>query len=78
MNIMSCECYDEEYLRLKREEQMKRIREHPCIKCDVDIYQKFPHPIFQCSKDGHEAMAIIDFEQMLDHLHNKCPLKESD
>lgn len=75
---LSCECFDEEYLRLKREEQMKRIMEHPCIKCDVGIYQKFPHPIYYCGKDGHEAMAIIDFEQMLDHLHNKCPLEKGE
>ena len=57
-------------------EQKKKIQEHPCMKCDVPIYQKFPHPIFRCGHDGHEEIMIIDLLQVLEHLHDKCPLKE--
>lgn len=75
---LSCECYDEEYLKEKREEQRKRIMDHPCNKCDESIYQKFPHPIFECGADGHTSIMIIDLLQVLDHLYKDCPIKECD
>jgi hypothetical protein len=58
------------------DEKKQKILNHPCMKCDVPIYQKFPHPIFRCDKDGHEEIMIIDLLQMLEHLYAKCPLKE--
>ena len=58
------------------DEYKKKVLDHPCMKCDVPIYQKFPHPIFRCDKDGHDAIMIIDLLQVLENLHDKCPLKE--
>ena len=58
------------------DELKQQIMDHPCMKCDVPIYQKFPHPIFRCDKDGHDAIMIIDHLQVLENLHDKCPLKE--
>lgn len=51
------------------------IKEHPCIQCEM-VKWKFPHPIYVCDVDDHEAIAIIDLEQALDHLYKECPKKE--
>ena len=60
-------------MSVKDTECYRNVKDGKC-----KIYQKFPHPIFLCSIDEHEAMAIIDMEQMLEHMHNKCPLKEQE
>ena len=61
------------------EELKQKIMEHPCNKCDEQIYQRFPHPIFECGADGHTAIMIIDLLQVIDHLYDECPkLKEGD
>ena len=53
------------------------IKEHPCILCEM-VKWKFPHPIYVCGVDEHEAIAIIDLEQALDHLLQDCPKKEDE
>ena len=53
------------------------IKEHPCIKCEM-VKWKFPHPIYVCDVDDHEAIAIIDLEQALDHLLQDCPKREDE
>ena len=58
------------------EELKQKILEHPCNKCDEDIYQRFPHPILVCGADEHTGIMIIDLLQGLEHLYEKCPLKE--
>ena len=62
-------CYDED------DEQKERLMKHPCILCE-NVSWKFPHPIYVCGADSHEAMAIIDLEQALNHLFKECPKKE--
>ena len=52
-----------------------KIKEHPCIQCEM-VKWKFPHPIYVCGVDDHEAIAIIGLEQALDGLYEKCPKKE--
>ena len=54
------------------EEEKQRIIEHPCMKCEM-VRWKFPHPIYVCGVDDHEAIAIIGLEQALDHLLDDCP-----
>ena len=71
-------CYDEDDVKREKDELKQKILEHPCNKCKEDIYQKFPHPIFYCGNDEHEAIMIIDLLQVLDHLYEKCPIKECD
>ena len=53
----------------------EEITGHPCIQCEM-VKWKFPHPIYVCGVDDHEAIAIIDLEQALDGLYEKCPKKE--
>ena len=53
------------------------IKEHPCIKCEM-VKWKFPHPIYVCDVDDHEAIVIIGLEQALDHLLQDCPKKEDE
>lgn len=53
----------------------ENIEEHPCIQCEM-VRWKFPHPIYVCGVDDHEAIAIIDLEQALDHLYKECPKQE--
>ena len=53
----------------------EKLKEHPCILCEM-VKWKFPHPIYVCGADDHEAIAIIDLEQALDHLLQDCPKKE--
>ena len=71
-------CYDEDELQREKDELKQKILEHPCNKCKEDIYQRFPHPIFYCGNDEHEAIMIIDLLQVLDHLYKDCPIKECD
>ena len=52
-----------------------KITGHPCIQCEM-VKWKFPHPIYVCGVDDHEAIAIIDLEQALDHLLQDCPKQE--
>ena len=52
-----------------------KITGHPCIQCEM-VKWKFPHPIYVCGADDHEAIAIIDLEQALDHLLQDCPKQE--
>ena len=59
------------------DDEKERIMEHPCIQCEM-VKWKFPHPIYVCDVDGHEAIAIIDLEQALDHLHMECPKQEDE
>ena len=54
-----------------------KIKEHPCIQCEM-VKWKFPHPIYVCGVDEHEAIAIIDLEQALDHLLQDCPKREDE
>ena len=54
-----------------------KIKEHPCIQCEM-VKWKFPHPIYVCGVDDHEAIAIIDLEQALDHLLQDCPKQEDE
>ena len=60
------------------EELKQKIIEHPCNKCGESIYQRFPHPIFECGKDGHSSIMIIDLLQVLNHLYSECPLAEGE
>ena len=53
----------------------EKLKEHPCIQCEM-VKWKFPHPIYVCGVDEHEAIAIIDLEQALDHLYKECPKQE--
>ena len=53
----------------------EEITGHPCIQCEM-VKWKFPHPIYVCGVDDHEAIAIIDLEQALDHLLQDCPKQE--
>ena len=53
----------------------EKLKEHPCIQCEM-VKWKFPHPIYVCGVDDHEAIAIIDLEQALDHLYKECPKQE--
>ena len=53
----------------------EKITGHPCIQCEM-VKWKFPHPIYVCGVDDHEAIAIIDLEQALDHLLQDCPKQE--
>ena len=53
----------------------EEITVHPCIQCEM-VKWKFPHPIYVCGVDDHEAIAIIDLEQALDHLLQDCPKRE--
>jgi hypothetical protein len=53
----------------------EEITGHPCIQCEM-VKWKFPHPIYVCGVDDHEAIAIIDLEQALDHLLQDCPKRE--
>jgi len=53
----------------------EEIKEHPCIQCEM-VKWKFPHPIYVCGVDDHEAIAIIDLEQALDGLLQDCPKRE--
>lgn len=71
-------CYDEDEMQKERDELKQKILEHPCNKCDESIYQRFPHPIFECGADGHTSIMIIDLLQVLDHLYKDCPIKECD
>lgn len=71
-------CYDEDDVQRERDELKQKILEHPCNKCGENIYQRFPHPIFICGNDEHEAIMIIDLLQVLDHLYKNCPIKECD
>jgi len=57
------------------DDEKERIMEHPCMKCEM-VKWKFPHPIYVCGVDDHEAIAIIDLEQALDHLLQDCPKQE--
>ena len=51
----------------------KNVNEGKC-----KVFQKFPHPLYVCGVDEHESIAIIDLEQALTHLYEKCPLKDED
>lgn len=53
----------------------EKLKEHPCIQCEM-VKWRFPHPIYVCGVDDHEDIAIIDLEQALDGLYEKCPKKE--
>ena len=53
----------------------EEIKKHPCIQCEM-VKWKSPHPIYVCGVDDHEAIAIIDLEQALDHLLQDCPKRE--
>ena len=53
----------------------EEIKKHPCIQCEM-VKWKFPHPIYVCGVDDHEAIAIIDLEQALDGLLQDCPKRE--
>ena len=53
----------------------EEIKKHPCILCEM-VKWKFPHPIYVCGVDDHEAIAIIDLEQALDGLLQDCPKRE--
>ena len=53
----------------------EEITGHPCIQCEM-VKWKSPHPIYVCGVDDHEAIAIIDLEQALDHLYKECPKHE--
>jgi hypothetical protein len=55
----------------------EEIKKHPCIQCEM-VKWKFPHPIYVCGVDDHEAIAIIDLEQALDHLLQDCPKQEDE
>ena len=55
----------------------EEITGHPCIQCEM-VKWKFPHPIYVCGADDHEAIAIIDLEQALDHLLQDCPKREDE
>ena len=55
----------------------EELKEHPCIQCEM-VRWKFPHPIYVCGVDDHEAIAIIDLEQALDHLLQDCPKQEDE
>ena len=55
----------------------EEITGHPCIQCEM-VRWKFPHPIYVCGVDDHEAIAIIDLEQALDHLLQDCPKREDE
>ena len=55
----------------------EEITGHPCIQCEM-VKWKFPHPIYVCGVDDHEAIAIIDLEQALDHLLQDCPKREDE
>ena len=55
----------------------EKIKKHPCIQCEM-VKWKFPHPIYVCGVDDHEAIAIIDLEQALDHLLQDCPKLEDE
>ena len=55
----------------------EEITGHPCILCEM-VKWKFPHPIYVCGVDDHEAIAIIDLEQALDHLLQDCPKREDE
>ena len=55
----------------------EEITGHPCIQCEM-VKWKFPHPIYICGVDEHEAIAIIDLEQALDHLLQDCPKQEDE
>ncbi len=70
-------CYDEDEIQRKKDEQKERLMKHPCIICE-NVTWKFPHPIYVCGVDSHDAMAIIDLEQALDHLFKECPKKGDD
>ena len=59
------------------DDEKERIMEHPCMKCEM-VKWKFPHPIYVCGVDDHEAIAIIDLEQALDHLLQDCPKQEDE
>ena len=39
----------------------ENIEQHPCIQCEM-VKWKFPHPIYVCGVDDHEAIAIMRFE----------------
>ena len=71
-------CYDEDDVQRERDELKQKILEHSYNKFDDSIYQMFPHPIFICGNDEHEAIMIIDLLQVLDHLYKDCPIKECD
>lgn len=48
------------------------IMRHPCVKCEM-VRWKFPHPIYVCGVDEHEAISIVGLEQALDNLYEDCP-----
>lgn len=70
-------CYDEDDVQREKDEQKERLMKHPCILCE-NVSWKFPHPIYVCNVDEHEAIAIIDLEQALDHLFKECPKKDDE
>ena len=55
----------------------EEIKEHPCIQCEM-VRWKFPHPIYVCGVDEHEAISIVGLEQALDHLYEDCPKPDLD
>lgn len=70
-------CYDEDELQREKDEEKERLMKHPCILCE-SVTWKFPHPIYTCSVDNHEAISIIGLEQALDHLFKECPKKDDE